>query len=95
MAVLCYSCRAQDNALHEAMDNDARLRKKFYEWRFGEYERVEPNEVLREMIYHPHQRSPREVWAMAEKFCDLAETSDTKAFFKRIIDKCRNKTIFG
>lgn len=94
MSRLVYSCKIE-KARGQSLDKDALLRRKFYEWRFGEYERVEKNEVLRELIYHPHNRLPLEVWKKAEMFLGLCETEETKSFFKRIIEKSRNKVIFG
>lgn len=87
----CYSCRPTE----QVADNDSILRDKFFSWRYGEYERRAENFWIRENGYHPHNRTPREIWEKAEEFLRLATGEDAKRFFSNIANKYKNKTLFG
>ena len=76
--------------------NDVILLSQFNDWRFGQYERpCEANEVIKELNYHPHNRSHFEIWQMALKCLKKAESNAAKLFYKNLAAKHREHYIYS
>lgn len=75
--------------------NDVILFRKFTEWRYGEQERIDRNEVINRLLHHVHRRSALEIWRKAEIFLQMAESKECRTYFERVVNKYRDRYIYG
>lgn len=97
MSNLVYTCSPTPPSwnLSGYTTNDVILFRKFTEWRYGEQERIDRNEVINRLLHHKHHRSVLEIWRKAENFLQMAESKECRSYFERVVKKYRDKYIYG